>query len=332
MNTIICTIGGDNKLTTPQLIQQYNNWKSKAQNNIQVEWSVIAPKQVQLGDRVFFLKQGEKNANNIIFASGVNISNTANLRYDKEKKKHVYKIDIDIDYMIDPSDYNLGLKRYSGKFSKKFENETYDFWNRIQSGRLLFNTKFINELQNKWNNHKPTLISRPLISTSIITPIPVRVFPKTNFDEEDFQKGINKGKSEKIEVGPIKRKPQNISDTSKPKWKRQKKYSHKALLNAKRKCENQTNHKTFTTRDKETYMEAHHLIPMKCQGDFINSIDIPENIICLCPNCHRMFHSGEMNLTKKLISKFFNKRESNLQNKRDVKITLPKLLKYYNCK
>jgi len=329
MNTIICTIGGDNKLTTPQLIQQYNNWKSKAQNNIQVEWSVIAPKQVQLGDRVFFLKQGEKNANNIVFASGVNISNTATLRYDKEKKKHVYKIDIDIDYMIDPSDYNLGLKRYSGKFSKKFENETYDFWNRIQSGRLLFNTKFIKELQNEWSNHKPTQISIPLIPSTIINSIPVMKFPKTNFDEEDFQEGINTGKIGKIANGPIKRKPQNTSDTSKPEWKRQKKYSQQALFNAKRKCENQTTHKTFTTRDNVTYMEAHHLIPMQYQGIFTNSIDIPENIICLCSNCHRMFHSGEKSLTKNLVTKFFKLRDSDLQNKRGVDITLPKLLKYY---
>jgi hypothetical protein len=213
MNTIICTIGGDNKLTTPQLIQQYNNWKSKAQNNIQVEWSVIAPKQVQLGDRVFFLKQGEKNANNIVFASGVNISNTATLRYDKEKTKHVYKIDIDIDYMIDPSDYNLGLKRYSGKFSKKFENETYDFWNRIQSGRLLFNTKFIKELQNEWSNHKPTQISIPLIPSTIINSIPNPVFNPVF--SGNYQKGINNVKKvPKTCPTPVIRKNKNTRSST----------------------------------------------------------------------------------------------------------------------
>ena len=43
-------------------------------------------------------------------------------------------------------------------------------------------------------------------------------FPKTNFDEEDFQNGINTVKIGKIENGPIERPSKNISDTSKPKW------------------------------------------------------------------------------------------------------------------
>ena len=30
-------------------------------------------------------------------------------------------------------------------------------------------------------------------------------------------------------------------------------------------------------------MEAHHLIPMEFQDDFEHSIDVPENIISLCP-------------------------------------------------
>ena len=204
------------------------------------------------------------------------------------------------------------------------QNES--FWTNSFSGQILDPQTAINI------NHYYNIIPSSIMKTQTIPFVPINSFPKTNFDEEDFQNGINTGKIGKIENGPIKRPSQNISDTSKPKWRRQKKYSQKALVDAKRKCENHTNHRTFATRDKETYMEAHHLIPMKCQVDFTNSIDIPENIICLCPTCHRMFHSGEMSLTKKIISKFFNLRDSDLQTKRGVKITLPELLKYYNCK
>ena len=78
-------------------------------------------------------------------------------------------------------------------------------------------------------------------------------------------------------------------------------------------------------------MEAHHLIPMKCQGDFINSIDIPENIICLCPNCHRQFHSAIDKEKKQLIDFFLRKRKSILQ-KSGIIVDQSKLYKYYNCK
>ena len=141
----------------------------------------------------------------------------------------------------------------------------------------------------------------------IIPFVPKNNFPKTNFDEEDFQNGINTGKIGKIENGPIKRPSQNISDTSKPKWKRQKKYSHKALLNAKRKCENETNHKTFTTRDKETYMEAHHLIPISELKKGESRKITEKDFSVLCANCHRMIHrlddSSNLGELQKLIKR-----------------------------
>lgn len=49
-------------------------------------------------------------------------------------------------------------------------------------------------------------------------------------------------------------------------------------------------------------MEAHHLIPMSKQDDFEHDIDVPENILCLCPNCHRKIHHAE-DISKKEILK-----------------------------
>ncbi|EJL84344.1 putative restriction endonuclease [Herbaspirillum sp. CF444] len=39
-----------------------------------------------------------------------------------------------------------------------------------------------------------------------------------------------------------------------------------------------------------TYVEAHHLVPLSKQGQFPHSLDVEENIVALCANCHRLLH------------------------------------------
>lgn len=34
--------------------------------------------------------------------------------------------------------------------------------------------------------------------------------------------------------------------------------------------------------------DAHHIVPLQENG-----LDVPSNIICVCPNCHRRLHTGE---------------------------------------
>lgn len=45
----------------------------------------------------------------------------------------------------------------------------------------------------------------------------------------------------------------------------------------------------------QPYAEAHHIKPL---GTPHNGPDIPENILCLCPNCHVMLDYGAINLNK----------------------------------
>jgi 5-methylcytosine-specific restriction endonuclease McrA len=52
-------------------------------------------------------------------------------------------------------------------------------------------------------------------------------------------------------------------------------------------------HQTFDSEQGHRYVEAHHLIPMKAQKDFPGmNLDRIENIVSLCPNCHRAVHLG----------------------------------------
>ena len=151
---------------------------------------------------------------------------------------------------------------------------------------------------------------------------------KSQLDEESFQIEIQKGKRKKLPSGaiPKKEKKQGYSSTS---WARNENIAFTALDNANFQCENDPNHKTFkSARSGKQFVEAHHLIPMEYQGDFDVSIDVPENIISLCPNCHRAFHNSEASIQNSLITKFFTLRSASLEE-RGIYISLGKLLDYY---
>ena len=72
-------------------------------------------------------------------------------------------------------------------------------------------------------------------------------------------------------------------------------------------------------------MEAHHLIPMS-QYEFFPNLDIPENIVCLCSNCHNEIHYGEK--ANDMIKKLFAKRQMHLKEM-GIEIKIEDLLKMY---
>jgi 5-methylcytosine-specific restriction protein A len=67
------------------------------------------------------------------------------------------------------------------------------------------------------------------------------------------------------------------------------------------------NHQLFKTRNEKVYLEAHHLIPLSVCDQFPVNIDIPENIVCLCPSCHREIHHGSN--ARKMIEELYEQRK-----------------------
>lgn len=95
-------------------------------------------------------------------------------------------------------------------------------------------------------------------------------------------------------------------------------------------CEFNTNHVTFTSKsNNKNYIEAHHLIPFCERNNFDLNIDVEENIVCLCPNCHRKIHLATDEEKKSLIKLFFNKKKKNLE-KIGINLNIDDLFKYYN--
>lgn len=91
------------------------------------------------------------------------------------------------------------------------------------------------------------------------------------------------------------------------------KITKRALLNASYKCEYDPSHITFINEiTGKNYVEGHHLIPLSAQDQFDYSIDVPENIVSLCPNCHRKIHKASKLQKKEMIYKLFTIREQGL--------------------
>lgn len=74
-------------------------------------------------------------------------------------------------------------------------------------------------------------------------------------------------------------------------------------------CEVNDSHNTFIAeKSQKPYVEAHHLIPFKFQSEFSFPLDCVENILCLCPNCHRGIHLGKVEHKRELIKTLYDKR------------------------
>jgi 5-methylcytosine-specific restriction endonuclease McrA len=339
MNTIICTLkhkGPEYKGKIDELNRKYQHWKI-SKNKIITSWSLNnatsqTKENYKLGDRIFLVLQGWRDkslnkVNNLVFGSGVVLNTPLTPKNGK------YEINIEIDYLVDPMKITtLGMKRYSSSLKSNLIKHT--FWINNGSGWILKkkDQKVIQELEKSWKNYSPSfLINIPTIFPStIITPIPNPIF-KPVFSG-NYQKGINNVKKvPKTCPTPLIKKNKNTRSG----YDRNHALGKYIINAAGYQCEVNNNHNTFTWDNKgNQYMESHHLIPMKEQGSKIYKsipLDRQENIICLCPNCHRKFHSAIDKEKKQLIDFFFIKRKSVLQ-KSGIIIDQSKLYKYYNCK
>lgn len=84
-----------------------------------------------------------------------------------------------------------------------------------------------------------------------------------------------------------------------------------ALARAKFSCEIDPQHPTFIRKHSDkNYTEPHHLVPLAMQDKFDVSLDVEENIISLCSNCHNEIHYGKN--ADKLIRELYVKRKDYL--------------------
>lgn len=102
-----------------------------------------------------------------------------------------------------------------------------------------------------------------------------------------------------------------------------------ALARAEHKCENKDcSCKLFIKNNTNYhYTEGHHLIPLCFSHLFHCSLDVEENVISLCSNCHRMLHFGADYAI--LLEKLYLMRKDAL-SKVGIVISFEELLKLYD--
>lgn len=139
-------------------------------------------------------------------------------------------------------------------------------------------------------------------------------------DNSDEQEEIQRSEpATQTEIQYSPEKPLNIVDSNQGKIiAKNNRISKSALIEAKYTCVINQSHKTFITTNGTPYMEGHHLIPCTVSNSelfmdkYHKNIDCVENIVCLCPNCHREVHCGEWNSKSQKIRKMFTKQKEKL--------------------
>lgn len=154
--------------------------------------------------------------------------------------------------------------------------------------------------------------------------------------EEKDQRKIHMVHPYSVEELKIANKKPPIKSNSDPRSKRYNTDARKAKTVIKMsgyQCDYakllNISHNTFKDKDNNQYMEGHHLVPMKAQDDFLPiSLDISDNIVCLCPICHAAVHKGNKEERERVLQVLYQSRIKKLK-KQGIDISFDDLMKKY---
>lgn len=119
--------------------------------------------------------------------------------------------------------------------------------------------------------------------------------------------------------GPQPPPPLKLPGAGAGGFRRDAKVAARAIKSAKHMCsfDSAANaHSYFqSNRTKKNYVEAHHLIPFSQQAGFPHSLDVEENVVALCPSCHKLLHHGVAAAKRHLLEGLLKSREAGLQSR-----------------
>lgn len=134
-----------------------------------------------------------------------------------------------------------------------------------------------------------------------------RIFITENDYYDNAKKRIDKIKEKKVFI-------ENEETTYNPgiKLKRNQLLKKEAFERENYTCELCGTNSTFKNKSGEEYFEGHHLIMynISSQRKYKYSLDTSDNIICLCPTCHRKIHYGTPEEIECSINKLVNKHKN----------------------
>lgn len=155
---------------------------------------------------------------------------------------------------------------------------------------------------------------------------PFRLIQPFEEEEDDatyLQEAVFSGKE--MVVGEYadryKAKPLTQMSKDKEKLRRDPLVGRSVLHEAKFKCQVCASHSSFPSKTysalrgvETSYMEPHHLIPVSNYKTYYEeygvNLDCPQNIVCLCPNCHKLIHHGTKEKVREVLGILLDKKKS----------------------
>lgn len=164
----------------------------------------------------------------------------------------------------------------------------------------------------------------PLVGTIIITfQIVCSIFDTETINEEKLSRNyadvsnLNEEERQALKkyvVKQMRRTLKNVSQSPGHKIKeirqidRDRDIREVCLMRAGYRCEIDSEHRSFNTVSGKQYIESHHIIPLRYQNRFDFNLDIVENLIALCPNCHKAIHHGDYKIKQQILKQIHNVR------------------------
>ena len=154
-------------------------------------------------------------------------------------------------------------------------------------------------------------------------------------DDDEFQEAASAISRKKTKQeyepplpGPVPRPPRSHQPSGSG-YRRDPRIAGKAISDSNYACAVAGSHVSFISRTtKQNFVEAHHLIPFEFQEMFDSSLDVLENVVVLCPTCHRKLHHGMLKDKKPVLKQLFEDRDAMLKS-RGLNINLDTLVQYY---
>lgn len=148
-------------------------------------------------------------------------------------------------------------------------------------------------------------------------------------DDNDYSNSINLITSPKVNLKNLKIEGEikTIEIKGRTTYQRNPKLAILRFEKSEYRCEINPKHETFTSMKSDfPFVEAHHLIPMKFQSLIDYPLDNLDNLISLCPNCHRAFHHAIIDEKIHYLNNIYEKRTA-LHKWH----TIEDLKGFYNC-
>lgn len=242
------------------------------------------------------------------------------------KPEHKYTKDKMSEYYDDSSSLLHAV------YEKLYNEEDVGYLLDICYGRYYFlelHFKYRSDVDNKIRNTPMSIINEFFEIGLMRTG--EKFFDSDEQDEFLFQNKIDQsdGYSMQSDIDKANDRQPELKENSSNRYKTNTRLAKTVIKNNGYVCDIDQTHISFINSRGKRYMEAHHLIPMSSQKDFLPlNIDREDNIVCICPNCHKAIHYGNNNEKKDRLEKLYEKRKDKLESK-GIHISKQELLKLY---